>query len=118
MKTQVIPTSVHAVEDYVTGAAAPMLARAMGVSDTTRHIVDGVSGVAGMQSLITDYEGGAMHVLPMSAHLASDVMMGVGLLATAALMTRKPRMDRWFLAGLGLIALASGLMTKTRRSDD
>jgi hypothetical protein len=116
MTRQFIPTQVHAMEDYLTSATAPVAARMLGASDTTRHIVDGVAGIAGMQSMMTDYEGGAVHLLPMKAHLASDLMMGAGLLATAALMSRKPSVDRWLLAGLGFVAVASALFTKTQPS--
>jgi hypothetical protein len=118
MRTRVIPTGVHAVEDYATGAIAPMAARALGVSDTTRHIVDGFASVAGMQSMMTNYEGGAVKLLPMSAHLASDFMIGAGLLTAAALMNKKPAVDRWFLAGLGFVAVVSALMTRTKPSRD
>ena len=118
MNTQVIPTYVHAIGDYLTSTAAPLTARRLGVTPTTRHIVDGMAVVAGMQSLMTDYEGGAMPVMPMRAHLAADMAMGVGLLSTAAMMRRAPARDRQLLAGLGAFSLVYALMTQPRRNGD
>lgn len=117
MTRQVIPTKCHAMEDYLTGAAAPALARGLGLSDTARHIVDGFAGVAGVQSMMTDYEGGLMRVLPMSAHLASDFVLGAGLITAAALMKRKSQADRWFLAGLGMVAVLSAIFSRTTPDD-
>jgi hypothetical protein len=116
MNTQVIPTYVHAMGDYITSTTAPYAARRMGVNSTTRRIVDGMAAMAGAQSLITDYEGGAMPVMPMRAHLAADMAMGVGLLSTAALVRHAPAKDRQLLAGLGAFSLVYALMTRPDRS--
>jgi hypothetical protein len=87
------------------------------VTPATRRIVDSVAAVAGAQSMVTDYEGGMIRMLPMRAHLASDVLMGAGLISIAAMMRRKPSVDRWLLAGLGLFTLASALLTQPGPSD-
>ena len=116
MKSGIIPTSVHAVEDYLTSGTVPLAARKLGVTPATRHIMDSVAAVSGMQSLMTDYEGGLERIMPMRMHLRMDMLMGVGLIATAALMWRKPRVDRLALGGLGLVALASGLLTSSEPS--
>lgn len=112
MNTRMMPTKVHAVEDYMTSTGAPMIARSLGVTPTTRKIFDSVAAVVGMQSMITDYEGGVVRVLPMKAHLASDLMIGVGLLTVAAAMRKSPTVDRVALAGLGVISVVSALMTR------
>ncbi len=118
MNTQVIPTYVHAIGDYLTSTAAPLAARRLGVTPTTRHIVDGMAAMAGAQSLMTDYEGGAVQVMPMRAHLAADMAMGVGLLSTAAMMRHAPARDRRLLAGLGAFSLVYALMTQPERRND
>ena len=115
MNAQVIPTYVHAVGDYLTSTAAPLAARRLGVTATTRHIVDGMAAMAGAQSLMTDNEGGAIPVVPMRAHLASDMAMGLGLLSTAAMMRNAPPRDRRLLAGLGAFSLVYALMTQPER---
>lgn len=116
MNAQVIPTYVHAMGDYLTSTTAPLAARRLGVTPTTRRIVDGMAAMAGVQSLMTDYEGGAVRVMPMRAHLASDMAMGVGLLSAAAMMRQSPARDRQLLAGLGAFSLVYALMTRPQRS--
>lgn len=118
MQTHVIPTYVHAMGDYLTSTTAPYAARRLGVTPTTRRIVDGMAAVAGMQSLMTDYEGGAIRVLPMQAHLASDMAMGAGLLSAAALMRHTPARDRQLLAGLGAFSIVYALMTRQQPSGE
>jgi hypothetical protein len=115
MNRQVIPTYVHAMSDYLTSTTVPYAARRMGVSPATRRIVDGVAALTGVQSLLTDYEGGAAAVLPMRAHLAADTILGLGLISTAVLMRDAPACDRQLLAGLGAFALVNAVMTQPDR---
>lgn len=116
MQTYVIPTYVHAVGDYLTSTTAPYVARQLGVTPATRRLVDGMAAMVAMQSLVTDYEGGAVPMLPMEAHLASDVAMGAGLLSAAAIMHDRPARDRRLLAGLGAFSIVYALMTNPHRS--
>lgn len=117
MVAQVIPTKVHAMEDYLTSTTVPYTARKLGVMPSTRRILDSVAAVAGTQSMITDYEGGLIRVLPMRVHLASDVLMGLGLIAIATLMRRQPTVDRLFLAGVGAFTAATAVLTQPEPSD-
>jgi hypothetical protein len=112
MARQVIPTKVHAVEDYMTSATLPYAARKLGVTPTTRRILDSVAAAAGSQSMMTDYEGGVVRLLPMRAHLMSDMLMGGGLLSIAAFMRGMPRADRLLLAGVGAFSLVLALLTR------
>jgi hypothetical protein len=117
MTGQIIPTKVHAMEDYLTSSTMPYAARKLGVTPTTRTIMDSVAAMAGMQSMVTDYEGGVVRLLPMRAHLASDMLLGAGLITVAALMRRLPSVDRLLLAGLGTVTLASAMLTQSHPSD-
>ena len=67
--------------------------------------------------MMTDYEGGMIRLLPMKAHLTMDVLMGIGLITTATLMSSKPKVDRVALAGLGAFAIAYALMTRPEPGD-
>jgi hypothetical protein len=107
-----IPTKVHAFEDYMTSTTLPFMSRRLGATPTTRRILDTVAAVAGMQSAMTDYEGGVVRMLPMRAHLASDMVMGGGLLLMAALMRRTPQRDRLMLAGLGVFSVVLAMLTR------
>src|SRR4051812_20282517 len=112
MNARIIPTKVHAFEDYMTSATLPVAARKLNVTPVTRRILNAVAAVAGTQSMMTDYEGGIVRVLPMRAHLMSDMVMGAGLISTAALMRRSPAVDRMMLAGLGAFSVALALLTR------
>jgi len=106
-----IPTKVHAMEDYMTSTTLPIMSRKLGVMPTTQKILDSVAAIAGLQSSMTDYEGGVVRVLPMRAHLASDIVMGGGLLSMALLM-QMPRVDRMMLAGLGAFSVTLAMLTR------
>jgi len=108
---------MHAIEDYMTSTALPYTARKLGVTPNTRRIMDSVAAVAGAQSMITDYEGGVLRLLPMRAHLAADVLMGVGLISIAGMMRRKPTVDRLALLGLGAFSIVTALMTRGTPDD-
>jgi hypothetical protein len=77
-----IPTKVHAVLDYAVGAlliAAPWL---FGFSDesTAATWISVLAGVAVLgQSALTNYEGGAFHVITMRMHLMNDAALGLFL---------------------------------------
>ena len=107
-----IPTKVHAMEDYMTSAALPIMGRQLGVMPMTQRILDSIAAVAGLQSTMTDYEGGVVRMLPMRAHLASDMVIGGSLLSMAMLMRRTPRVDRMMLGGLGAFSVALAMLTR------
>ena len=53
----------------------------------------------------------------MRAHLASDMMMGAGLLALSLFMSRKRRVDRLALAGPGAFSLVTAALPRRRPAD-
>jgi SPW repeat len=84
MKTmRVIPTRVHGMLDYLAGVlliAAPWI---FGFADesTAATWIAVLAGIAmiGM-SAMTDYEGGFLsRMIPMTAHLGTDVVLGIFL---------------------------------------
>src|SRR4051812_32411390 len=111
-KWQFIPTWVHGIEDYMTAATLPVLPRLFGWSRKVTRLFDGVAATATVQSLMTDYEAGAVKVLPMQGHLGMDVMIGAGLVAAGTLMDDEPRSARPAIVGPGLYALALALMPR------
>jgi hypothetical protein len=118
MAMTMMSTKTHAVEDYLTSSTLPFVARNSNISPKTRRVFDTFAAVAGAQSMMTDYEGGMLRVLPMRVHLASDALIGVGLLALAVLSPNQPKADRWALAGLGMFSLVSALMTNPKTTDE
>jgi len=109
---QRIPTKLHGVIDYATGAflfAAPSLLRLR--NRRSRAALRMAGGGALAYSLLTDYELGVYRKLPMPAHLALDASSGIALLAVArtARGYRNGPLDRALplLAGLSEIAAAA-----------
>ncbi|MDB5294586.1 MAG: hypothetical protein JWO31_569 [Phycisphaerales bacterium] len=105
-----IPTRVHAVYDYVSGAALiaiPLLAA--GTYRGPAVWVPVVIGVLALgMSLMTRYELGAVRVLPMPAHLGMDMLAGL-LLAASPWLFRFADVIAWphVVAGLAEIGLAA-----------
>ncbi|HYE21003.1 MAG TPA: hypothetical protein VEA69_21330 [Tepidisphaeraceae bacterium] len=109
-----ISTKFHAVEDYATALMLPILPRSLGWSDQVTNLMDGAACMVAGQSMLTNYEGGLIRVMPMKAHLAADGLLGATLVAAAAVMDEEPTEVRATLVGLGLFSIANALFTKTR----
>ena len=84
MLASIIPTRIHGIIDYLVGVlliAAPWL---FGFADNRPAMMVPVVLGAGtiVYSLITDYELGLAHILPMMGHLWIDLAAGLLLLAS------------------------------------
>ncbi len=114
---QRIPTKVHGVIDYATGAfllAAPNLLRLR--NKRSRAALRVAGGGALTYSLLTDYELGAYRKLPMPAHLALDASSGVALVAVARIARgwRNGPLDRVVPLLAGLSEIAAAALTEPR----
>ncbi len=118
MNLRVIPTSVHGVLDYVTGSAllaAPELFRLKDVpSAALTPRLTGAGATA--YSLLTDYEFGAVRLLPMPVHLALDAMSGALLATSPWLLGYAKNGPRYWLphALVGASEILAALATKTQ----
>jgi len=118
MNLRVIPTSVHGVLDYVTGSAllaAPELFRLKDVpSAALTPRLTGAGATA--YSLLTDYELGAVRLLPMPVHLALDAMSGALLATSPWLLGYAKNGPRYWLphALVGASEILAALVTKTQ----
>ena len=118
MNLRVIPTSVHGVLDYVTGSAllaAPELFRLKDVpSAALTPRLTGAGATA--YSLLTDYELGAVRLLPMPVHLALDAMSGALLATSPWLLGYAKNGPRYWLphALVGASEILAALATKTQ----
>jgi hypothetical protein len=81
---RVIPTSIHGVIDYLTGAALIAVPYLLGFADgSAAQWVPTIAGLAILgQSLITKYELSPAKIIPMPTHLMLD--MGVGAVLAAS----------------------------------
>jgi hypothetical protein len=121
MQMRVVPTKAHGVFDLVTGptlAAAPNLLRLNGARGST--LPPRLTGLLGTGlSALTDYETGAMRVIPLKAHLVFDGASGAALASTPWLSGAAKNGVRHWLphALLGLTEIAMALTTRTEPDD-
>jgi hypothetical protein len=103
--------------DYIMGVILIIAPWVLGFADNRpAMMVAVVVGVATIiYSLLTEYELGAIHVIPMGAHLVMDAIAGLLLIFSPWLFGFADRII-WPHVVLGIIELAAVAMTR-RRSD-
>lgn len=115
MAMKPIPTSVHGVLDYTTGAlfmASPWLLD-FADDDAARLVAVG-TGVAVLGlSAMTDYEAGVVKRIPMATHLTIDTMTGV-LVAASPWLFGFAKRRSWPHVAFGLLELGAGLLTQRK----
>jgi len=114
----VIPTRIHGVLDYATAIvliAAPWLFQ----FDNHREamlvpVILGLSII--VYSLLTDYEFGIAHLIPMPTHLALDVLGALLLIASPWIFSFSD--DIWWPhVAVGLFELVVVVLSQSRRPD-
>lgn len=116
-----IPTKAHGVFDLITGptlVAAPELLRLNGTLGSS--LPPRMTGALGTGlSALTDYETGAVRVVPVKAHLAFDAVSGAALAAAPWLTGARRKGIRHWLphAAIGATEIAVALTTRTEASD-
>jgi hypothetical protein len=109
---QLIPTRIHGYLDYLMGVvliASPWIFDfADGDIEQWMPIVLGAAVI--LYSLLTDYELGAVRVIPMPAHLLLDVIGGVLLAASPWIFGFDDEIWEPHLI-LGVLEVVAGLLT-------
>jgi hypothetical protein len=114
----VIPTRVHGVLDYLTAIvliAAPWLFQ---FDDNRRAMLVPVILGLGiiLYSLLTDYEFGIAHLIPMPVHLMLDVLGALVLIASPWIFGFSD--DIWWPhVAIGLYELAVVVLSQSHRPD-
>jgi hypothetical protein len=114
----VIPSRVHGVLDYVTALvliAAPWL---FGFDDNRKAMLVPVILGLGiiLYSLLTDYELGIAHLIPMPMHLMLDVLGALVLIASPWIFGFSD--DIWWPhVAIGLYELAVVVLSQSHRRD-
>ncbi|HEX2087896.1 MAG TPA: hypothetical protein VHF89_19575 [Solirubrobacteraceae bacterium] len=112
MPTRPIDPLLHGGLDYQTAALLQVLPRALGIGGSAEgRVLRAAGAVHGGYSLFTDYELGAVRVIPYRVHLALDAVWALALGASPFLTGGRRRGRRhWLphviLAGYELAALA------------
>jgi hypothetical protein len=107
-----ISTFLHGVIDYLSAATFATLPRSLGWGDRATRVMDTLGGTTLASSLMTDYELGAVKLLPMECHLKADAAVGGVLLASAVLLDEEEDGARATMAGLGVFCLLASMMTR------
>jgi hypothetical protein len=115
---RIIPTQIHGVLDYATGGvllSAPNLLGLGGVPSSAR-VLRLAGGVAALYSMLTDYELGAVKLVPMPAHLALDAASGALLASSPWLLGFAREGPRYWLPHVlvGATEMLAAATTKTR----
>lgn len=110
-----IPTKVHGVLDYTTGAlflASPWLL-GFADNDAARRVAVGTGAAVLGLSALTNYEAGLSRRIPMATHLTIDTWNGVLVAASPWLLGFAKRIS-WPHLTFGLLELGAGLLTQRR----
>lgn len=112
-----IKTKVHGYLDYLVGLlliAAPWIFNFYrGGAETWTPVILGASAI--IYSLLTDYELGALPILPMRTHLLIDLMSGILLAASPWLFGFADYVWEPHLI-LGILEIGVSVMTKREPS--
>ena len=117
MNVRIIPTGLHGTLDYLASGANLAFPRLLGLQDAPWAVrvprIDGVAGAG--YSLITDYELGALKVLPMPTHLAFDAAKGIFMAASPWLFGFAKNGRRYWLPHvlMGSADVLAAIATKT-----
>jgi hypothetical protein len=115
---RVIPTRVHGIVDYITGGTLLSAPRMLGLEDVpaSARALRLAGGGAALYSALTDYELGALKVIPMPAHLALDAASGVLLASSPWLFGFAREGSRYWLPHVmvGAFEVFAAATTRTR----
>lgn len=109
-----ISTRTHGALDYAWVSMAASAARAGDASGATVRFVRSSSVVAGINSMLTDYEAGMLRLMPMRVHLAVDFVIGAALVLSPLFLPKSGRRSVALSVALGLTACAASLLTDAR----
>ncbi|HEV3002800.1 MAG TPA: hypothetical protein VGW75_18835 [Solirubrobacteraceae bacterium] len=115
MPSRPFDPTLHGVLDYSTGALLQVLPKALDLEGTTAgRIMRGSGAAHAGYSLFTDYELGAVKVIPFPVHLAIDAAGAVALGAAPFVTGAWKKGTRHWLPHvlLGLYELSSVAMTE------
>jgi hypothetical protein len=109
-----LPTRIHGVIDYAWGGLLIMMPFLLGFSrDAIGLWVAIAFGIVGVgYSVLTDYELGALKLLPMRLHLILDAVSGVALVFLSLVLRLDPQAS-WVFLLFGLFAVVASLITRT-----
>ncbi|WP_245581653.1 SPW repeat domain-containing protein [Rudanella lutea] len=118
MSRKPIPTKVHGMLDYASGAlfiASPWLFKFADNKAARRVAVGTGVAVLGLSAL-TNYEAGLSRQIPMRTHLNVDTLNGV-LVAASPWLFGFAKRKYWPHLAFGLLEVGAGLLTRRKPAD-
>jgi hypothetical protein len=112
--TKPISTRTHGIIDYGWAAAATALAKRADDAPSTARLLRSAATLATATSALTNYEYGALRLLPMKGHLAFDFALCSALLVSPLFLPESERRHAIVPTALGLAGLVAGLLTRPR----
>lgn len=112
--TKPISTRMHGIIDYTWAAAASSLAGRVDGATATAQLLRGAANMATGSALVTNYECGAVRLLPMKGHLALDAVLCTALVASPLFLPASERRYSVLPVLLGITGLIAGMLTETR----
>jgi hypothetical protein len=111
---RVISTRTHGVIDYLMGILLIVAPYVLGFADGTsaQWIPQAIGAAVIGAALLTDYELGAVRMIPMTVHLFLDIAAGALLAVSPWLFGFSDRVY-WPHLILGLLEIGVALMTRT-----
>lgn len=109
-----ISTRVHGLIDYSWAATASALATRVNGATSTARLLRRAATTATANSLMTNYEAGAIRMMPMRGHLAMDVALCGALIASPFYLPESERRYAALPLLLGALGLVTALLTQTR----
>ncbi len=111
-----LSTKAHGAIDYLSAAMLVTGPRLLGWNPRLVSALDLLAGATVAYSLMTDYELGALRVLPMPAHLALDGANALTTLALPGLLGIEDRRITACLVAVAAFEAAVTLSTQTEPS--
>ena len=115
---ELIPTKLHGILDYASGAlflAAPWVFGFADNKAATSVAVGTGAAVLGL-SAFTDYEAGVARKIPMSTHLTIDTVTGAAVALSPWLFGFAKR-TAWPHVVFGLLEVGAGMLTQKSPAD-
>jgi hypothetical protein len=113
-----ISTRAHGLIDYAWITTAEALTRMMNGATTTARLVRRAGVAAGFSSMVTNYEAGALRLMPMKGHLAVDAVMCTALILSPLYLPRAERRYAAIPFLLGAVGLIASALTETTSSTE
>lgn len=108
-----ISTRTHGMIDYAWATTAGALPAMMNGATATAHLVRQAGTVAGLNTIMTNYEAGILRIMPMKGHLAIDFVLCATLMMSPFFLPRSERRYTVVPVLLGAVGFLVSILTET-----